>query len=197
FNHINWKATARHQHLQVKEFEPSRTLQNIIWLGVDSFADNEMKEPHNDFEWAVSTVASIANYLIHNGSALGFFTNTDLTQNKNSITVMPGTSPQHMINILEILAKITLKPIDTLETLINQRKGILPWGSTLIFIVSEVSNSLARTLDDLSKSGYQVVLLQIGNMTLKTEFHCYTTYKIRTYGDITRQNASLLLEKVL
>ncbi len=197
FNHINWKATARHQQLQVKEFEPSTTLQNIIWLGVDSFAGNEKKEPHNDFEWAISTVASIANYLINNGSALGFFTNTDLAQSKIPITLMPGTSPQHMINILEILAKITLKPIDTLETLINQRKGILPWGATLIFIVSEVSNKLTRTLDALNKSGYQVVLLQIGKMTLKTESHCYTTYKIRTYGDITRQKASLILEKIL
>ncbi|MCK4818560.1 DUF58 domain-containing protein [bacterium] len=197
FNHINWKATARHQHLQVKEFEPSTTLQNIICLGVDSFTGNEKKELNEEFEWAISTVATIANYLIRNGSALGFFTNTYLAQSKNSITVMPGTSPEHMINILEILARITLKPIDTLETLINQQKGVLPWGATLIFIVSKVSDMLTTTLDDLSKSGYQVVLFQIGDMTLNAECPYYTTYKIRTHGDITGQNASLVLEKVL
>lgn len=196
FNHINWKATARHQQLQVKEFEPSTTLQNIIWLGVDSFAGSEKKKANDDFEWAISTVASIANYLINKGAALGFFTNTNLARSNNPITVMPGTSPQHMVHILEILARITLKPIDTLETLINKQKGVLPWGATLIFIVSEISNRISRILEDLSKSGYQVVLIQTGNMTLKTGSHNYTTYTIKTYGDITRQNASLVLEKV-
>ena len=102
-----------------------------------------------------------------------------------------------MINILEILARITLKPIDTLETLLNQQKGVLPWGATLIFIVSEVSDMLKATLDDLNKSGYQVVLFQIGNVTLKAECPYYTTYKVKTHGDITGQKASLVLEKVL
>lgn len=197
FNHINWKATARHQQLQVKEFEPSTTLQNIIWLGIDSFTGNENIDPHEVFEWAVSTVASIGNHLISAGSALGFFANTYLAQGRNSITVMPGTSPNHMINILEILARITLNPIDTLENFINQQRGVLPWGSTLIFIVSAVSNGLTTTLEDLGKSGYQVVLFQIGNMHPKTEWHRYTNYKVRTYGDITSQEASLILEKIL
>lgn len=196
FNHINWKATARHQQLQVKEFEPSTTLQNIIWLGVDSFAGGEKKKANDDFEWAISTVASIANYLVNKGAALGFFTNTNLARSNNPITVMPGTSPQHMVHILEILARITLKPIDTLETLINKQKGVLPWGATLIFIVSEISNRISRILEDLSKSGYQVVLIQTGNITLKTGSHNYTTYTIKTYGDITSQNASLVLGKV-
>jgi len=197
FNHINWKATARHLQLQVKEFEPSTTLQNVIFLGVDSFINDEMKEQHNNFEWAISTVASIANHLIKNGSALGFFTNTTLSKNNDFIRVMPGTSPEHMVSILEILAKITLKPIDTLETLINQQKGSLPWGATLIFIISYVSLRLKKTLDVLNGSGYQIVLFQIGNMLPETEYHCYTTYKIKTHGDITAQNASLLMEKVL
>jgi len=197
FNHINWKATARHLQLQVKEFEPSTTLQNIICLGVDTFIANEKNKADETFEWAISAVASISSHLVKNGAALGFFANTGLAKSNKPITVLPGTSPEHMIHILELLAKISLNSIDTLEDLINRQRRVLPWGATLIFIVSQVSQQLQIILNELSKSGYQIALFQIGDMPVETESPSYQIYKIRTYGDIREKKASLLLEKVL
>jgi uncharacterized protein (DUF58 family) len=196
FNHIYWKATARHQQLQVKEFEPSTTLQSIIWLAVDSFNYADDADSSDYFEWAISTVASIAYYLTENNFPLGLFANTCLSQGRSYIKTLPGTSLDHMTNILEVLARITLKPLVPIEDMINEEKVALPWGSTLIFVASEVSEKLSAILDDLQKSRHQVILLQIGEMPLQANHHSYSVYKINTFGDIVQPEASLSLEKV-
>jgi len=197
FNHIHWKATARHQQLQVKEFEPSTTLQCIIWLAIDSFANTDDRDNNEQFEWAISTVASIANYLTENDFPLGLFTNTSLFQGGSYIKTLPGTSLEHMISMLEVLAKITLKPLFPLEDMISEQKVSLPWGSTLIFVASTVSEELSAALEDLKMSRHQVILLKIGDTPIQANHHSYSIYKINTFGDITKPEASLALEKLL
>ncbi len=197
FNHIHWKATARHQQLQVKEFEPSTTLQSIIWLAIDSFNYDDVIDNSEYFEWAISTVASIACYLTENDFPLGLFANTCLSQGRSNIKTLPGTSIDHMTNMLEILARITLKPLAPLEDMISEQKVELPWGATLIFVASKVSEKLSAALDDLQKSRHQVILLKIGGIPIQANHHSYSVYKIKTFGDITKPEASLELEKVL
>lgn len=197
FNHIHWKATARHQQLQVKEFEPSTTLQTIIWLAIDSFAYTDGQDSNDYFEWAISTVASIACYLTENDFPLGLFANTCLFQEGSYIKTLPGTSLNHMVKMLEVLAKITLKPFTPLEDMISEQKVSLPWGSTLIFVASKVSEKLSAALEDLKMSRHQVILLKIGDTPIQANHHSYPIYRINTVGDITKPEASLALEKVL
>jgi len=54
---IHWKASARHQTLQVKVFEPTTTLKVAIFLAVDSFKKGEAHN-EDDFELGISKYAS-------------------------------------------------------------------------------------------------------------------------------------------
>ena len=102
-----------------------------------------------------------------------------------------------MISMLEVLAKITLKPLFPLEDMISEQKVSLPWGSTLIFVASTVSEELSAALEDLKMSRHQVILLKIGDTPIQANHHSYSIYKINTFGDITKPEASLALEKLL
>ena len=196
FKHIHWKASARHQHLQVKLFEPSTTLQAILWLAVDSFDNGEQGDGLEDFELAVSMMASLANYFIEHGYPVGMFANTCLLGSDMSIRVLPGVSHDHLINILEILAKVTLSSIEPLETLLSQERSNMPWGATLIFVASKVSEPLSATLDSLRGSGRRVVLLQVGKRPIEGANYKYKVYEIKAIGDLTSRGAALALEKI-
>jgi len=196
FKYIHWKASARHQHLQVKVFEPSTTLQTILWLAVDSFNSAEQGGGVEDFELAVSTVASVASYLIEYGYPVGICANTSPLESSMPIRVLPGVSHDHLINILEILAKVTLSPIEPLEALLSQERSNMPWGATLIFIASGVSESLSAALDSLQECGHQVVLLQVGDRPIERANCKYKVYKVRALGDLARREAALALEKM-
>lgn len=196
FKHIHWKASARHQHLEVKVFEPSTTLQAILWLAVDSFGDDEQADGLEDFELAVSTVASVANYFIEHGYPVGMFANTYPLESDMPIRVLSGASRDHLINILEILAKVTLSPVEPLEALISRERPNMPWGATLIFVASKVSEALSANLDSLRESGHQVVLLQLGESPIEAANHKYKIYRIRAPGDLASQGAAFTLEKM-
>jgi len=196
FKHIHWKASARHQHLQVKVFEPSTTLQTILWLAVDSFVGDEQGNGLEDFELAISTVASLANYSIEHGYPVGIFANTSPLGSDMPIRVLPGVSHDHLFNILEILARVTLSPIEPLEALLSQERSNIPWGATLIFVASKVSELLLATLDNLRESGRQVVLLKTGKVPTEEANHKCKVYSIRVIGNLASREATLVLEKM-
>jgi len=60
--HIHWKATARHQNLQIKVFEPTTTLKVALFLAVDSFK-NDGAHNEEDFELGASPRASLGLHL--------------------------------------------------------------------------------------------------------------------------------------
>jgi len=196
FKHIHWKASARHQHLQVKVFEPSTTLQVVLWLAVDSFGSAEQGDSMEEFELAVSVAASVANYLIEHGYPVGMFANTSPLGSDMPIKMLPGVSHDHLIDILEILAKVTLSPIESLEALLSQERSNMPWGATLIFVASNVSEPLSAALDSLRASGHQVVLLQVGEKPIGRINCKYKVYRVKAIGALAGRRAALALEKV-
>ena len=196
FKHIHWKASARHQNLQVKVFEPSTTLQTIIWLAVDSFGGDEQKDGIEDFELAISTVASVANYFVEHGYPVGVFANTTPIGSDMPIRILPGVSRDHLINILEILAKVTLYSVEPLEALLSRERSNMPWGATLVFVTFKVSEMLSAMLDSLQKLGCNVVLIQVGENPIENTGHRYKTYRVSALSGITSRGASLALERI-
>jgi hypothetical protein len=105
-------------------------------------------------------------------------------------------SHDHLINILETLAKVTLSPIESLEALLSRERGNLPWGATLIFVASKVSKPLSAALDSLWECGHRVVLLQVGEMPNEGANCKCKVYKVRPLGDLARVGATLALERM-
>jgi uncharacterized protein (DUF58 family) len=159
--HVHWKATARHRNLQVKVFEPTTTLSMAIFLAIDSFTSTDVSGDE-DFELAVSSAASIANHVIRQGSPAGLFVNTQCADNGQPVRILPGSGVNQLIDMLEALAKVTPRfSTDFREFLQEERRG-LPWGTTLICILSRPPQELAAIFDSLKRSGYKLMLFRVG-----------------------------------
>lgn len=157
---IHWKATARRQSLQVKVFEPTTTLDVIIFLAVDSF--NQDSSYDNDFEYGISIAASLAKYITDKGYPTGLFVNSRLADSGQPATILPGSSPQQLVILLEALAKVTRTRSGSFEEFLNRERKSLPWGTTLVFIVHELSDSLNITFTSLKEAGYKLLAHQVG-----------------------------------
>jgi len=182
--HIHWKATARHQNLQVKVFEPTTTLKVALFLAVDSFGhDGATNE--EDFELGISTVASIASYVTEQGSPVGLFVNTRLADSGQSARIPPGSGTNQLVSILETLAKVTLFTSGPFEEFLqNERRG-LQWGTSLIFILSRPSESLTELLTNLGRNGHKPLVLQIGDQGDSGINYNVAWHNVRHPGNLT------------
>jgi len=162
--HIHWKASARHQTLQVKVFEPTTTLEVALFLAVDSFrAEQGEVYPEEDLELGISTAASVASYLIERRSSVGLLANSCLADSGESARILPGSSAGQLVEILETLAKVTPRPSVPFAEFLQAERPRLPWGTTLVFILSRPSPSLTGQLLGLKERGHKLSVLQIGN----------------------------------
>lgn len=163
--HIHWKASARHQTLQVKVFEPTTTLEVALFLAVDSFkAEPGETYPEEDFELGISTAASVANYLIERRSSVGLFVNSRLADSDESAIMLPGSSSGQLVEILETLAKVTPLSSVPFEEFLQAERTRLPWGTTLVFVLSRPSPLLAEQLLGLKERGHKLSVLQVGSV---------------------------------
>ena len=133
-----------------------------LFLAIDSFphygADNE-----DDFELGISTAASIADCITRQGSQVGLYVNTRLADIGQPARIPPGSGNYQMVGILESLAKVTPQSSGSfVQFLQGERRG-LPWGTSLIIVLSRPSESLASILTDLKDSGHKLLVLQVGS----------------------------------
>jgi uncharacterized protein (DUF58 family) len=164
-NRIHWKKTAQRGTLITKEFEEDP--QSDIWIILDSHflshtktildipvpkADRfwSIKEktayqlPMDSYEYAVSTVATIADYFIRIGQGVGF---RDI--GKNSLIIPPEKGYRQLEKIMESLAFIAADGEQTLETgVMSHMSQIFP-GSLVIIIGTDKSTGLERSAESL------------------------------------------------
>lgn len=138
--HIHWKASARHNRLQQKLFEPSEQEKVMLLLQVDEFAENNATEA---FEGAIETIASLAVQMHQAGYALGLQTNAVVIGERPS-TLPVTRSPHQIPALLEILAGVQMAPREgLLDTL--RRTGDLHWGLSCVHFSYGVDAALAAT----------------------------------------------------
>jgi uncharacterized protein (DUF58 family) len=125
---IHWKASARHDRLQEKVFEPSEQAKVLIALEVDDFLKHEGGEA---FERSLEVAASIATMLARDGAAVGIVTN-GLMKGGGAQILPIARSPQQFSAVLESMARVQMKSDRPLVEIL--RKGFrLPWGVTCLF----------------------------------------------------------------
>lgn len=182
--HVHWKASARHQKLQVRVFEPTTTLKVALFLAVDSFQHNDGANSEQDFELGISTVASIANYVVQQRSPVGLFANTCLLDSGQPVRIPPSSSVSQLVNILEALAKVILLPSGSFDEFLESEWGSLPWGTTLIVVISKPSDSLPWWLTRLREAGHKPLVLQVGEQQDGGVDQATTWYNIKPPGDL-------------
>ena len=160
--HIHWKASARHQQLQVKVFEPTTTLKVSLFLAGDGF-QQDPSPAGEEFELAVSSAASIAHYLIDQGTPVGLISNACRVDSGQAIQIPAGGSRDQFMEILDALARVTPRCKDSAETFFQRESQSLTSGTTLILIASRVPDPLLWQLRDLKESGSKLLLLLTGD----------------------------------
>ena len=138
--YIHWKASARHNVLQEKAFEPSEQLKVLFVVDVDQFGEKNAAE---EFEQTLETVASLAVQFDQRGYAMGFVTNGAV---QGGPTILPiAGNPQQLPAILEVLARLQMKAKrDLFDTL---HRGLqLVWGTSCMHF-SYKENIKARAIE--------------------------------------------------
>ncbi|MFC1945628.1 DUF58 domain-containing protein [Chloroflexota bacterium] len=195
--HVHWKASARHQTLQVKVFEPTTTLNVAIFLAADGFLPSPEEndslpipgppEPLNedDFELGISTAASLAHTLIsEHGSAAGLYTNACLADTSEPARITPASTAEQLMELLEALAKVTASPARCFEDFLQTEIVGMPWGTTFVFIVAALSPELAAIIANLGHGGEKPVVLIIGEHQDSRAEYPITCHSIRRPRDL-------------
>lgn len=121
--HIHWKASARHQRLQEKVFEPSEQEKVLMALDVDPFIAHGAEE---DFEATLEAMASLAVYLDRRGIAVGLVANASLSG--GGLALLPiARNHQQLPAILEGLARLEIQRQGNLLDLLSPALT-LTWG---------------------------------------------------------------------
>jgi uncharacterized protein (DUF58 family) len=121
--YIHWKASARHDILQEKVFEPTKQEKVLLVVDVEQFAAANARR---NFERTLEVVASLALKLDRGGHAVGLVTNGMLTGGGSSVVAI-ARSHRQLPAILEVLARLEMKPRMGLVEMM--RSGLnLTWG---------------------------------------------------------------------
>ena len=184
---IHWKASARHQNLQTKVFEPTTTLNVAIFLAIDSFKSRDDEAYSEDyFELGVSAAASVANHLIERRSSVGLFVNTRLADSGQPVEILPGSSTGQMVEMLEALAKVTDEASGSFEDFLNAERVCMPWGTTIVVILSSYSPSLIDLLAGLKERGHGITVLQVDEPSASGIEHAITWHYVKQPSDFMR-----------
>lgn len=159
---IHWKATARRQALQVRVYEPTATPQLAVFLNVSTAEQYWQGTDVAVLEGAISAAASIAQYALQQGYAVGVFANAPLLQSDQVIRVRPSSHPQQLAAILEALAKLNAFTIEPIEQTVEKEMPRLPWGATIVVVTGVMSPGLAAALERARKAGRQTVVVAFG-----------------------------------
>ncbi len=160
-HYIHWKASARHQNLQVKVFEPTTTLKTALFLALGSFPTHD-DFCEADFEFAVSVAASIGCHLIEQKALVGLFANTSNFDSRRPTSILPSGGHRQLSAILEALAKVEPVSSASFEAFFKNEQKNLPWGTTIILICSHPLENLPELLAELKETGYKVLVVLIG-----------------------------------
>lgn len=180
---IHWKASARQQQLQVKVFETTTTLRVAIFLAMESFQYEGIWN-ENELELGISTAASLANYLIDKKSQVGLWANAKLADSKQPARIQPGGGVDRLVQILEALAKVVNASSQPFTDFFQTERKNLPLGTTLIFVLAQLSEKLKMTLADLRESGYKTLVFQIGKEKDSNPLPEIAWYHIRNPGNL-------------
>jgi uncharacterized protein (DUF58 family) len=168
---IHWKASAAHSKLQTRQYECDTSLTLFLILDVNSFAEED-----EEFEYAVSTVASLAYEAERQGFAVGLLANSE-----PEVHIPIGHGRARLMQILEALARITVKSRLPLSEQMDRIRTSLPMGATLVVVTSTTTPTIAGLACQLDKDGYSFLWISIEQSTEEKEPFA-ASLKGRTYS---------------
>lgn len=147
FNRIHWKATARHNEIQVKEFDLETTADAWIVLDLDRAAQGGQGD-QSTVEAGVRAAASIADKALMENRSVG------MTVNGHRMTILPADrgGRQHL-KIMQLLAAVEGDGATPLVEILVTTASRLRRGMTAIVITPSLDTAWVRPLATLRSRG--------------------------------------------
>jgi len=158
---VHWKATARHQEMLSRVYEPSEDPQILIFLNVTTLPRHWQGSIPELMERAVSVASSLAALCVELRLPVGLISNGVLPGSDQPLRLLPGRSPNQLLRILESLAGITSFASLPIEEMLLRESPRLPWGATLLVVTAIAHDDLLAALLDLDSAGREVVLFTL------------------------------------
>ena len=197
---INWKASARALELQSKVYESTTTYTLALFVNSALQLDSYYGIHPALQELAICVAASITNWAIDEGYAVGLYANTpisipddDPVENfdpedlksviarqlkRRTIRIPPASSEGQRQRIMETLARIQAFAGSSLEEVLQVEKSHLPMGSTVVTITQQINEQMIETLLHIRSSGHAVSLILIGDNPPPTRISGITVYYV-------------------
>jgi uncharacterized protein (DUF58 family) len=150
--YIHWKASARQNKMQEKVLESTQQEKVLLLVDVDPFSKHNAEEK---FEQTLEIVASLAVQLDKQGLALGLVTNGAVV-GEGAGTLAPARNRQQLPAVLEILARLQMKPREVL--LDRLRNGLrLAWGLCCVYFSYEMDSAATTAQEYFRRSRTPVI----------------------------------------
>ena len=151
--HIHWKASARHNKLQEKVFEPTQQEKVLLIIDVRKFIE---RHEYEAFERTLELVASLTAMLDRQGCGVGLLTNGMVRGGPPSIAIT--RSARQVAAILETLARIETEP--STKSVVDMLGAVgMPWGTSCVYIAFEQDNLTVLAIEYLARRNVPVLFL--------------------------------------
>ncbi len=176
---VDWKTTAATGNMQVRIFEPSIALEAMIFLNLNA-EDYDYKIVFDASELAIVIASSIANWVNNKQQAVGLCVNgrDPFIETGAPPSLLPRKGRSHLLQILEILARIEVAESPSFDTVIREQRVQFPFGTSLIVISGYVDDALLDELSQARRAGLNASIIMPGMVPKAQEI----TQKAGYYG---------------
>ncbi|QBD80981.1 DUF58 domain-containing protein [Ktedonosporobacter rubrisoli] len=194
---VHWKATARTMQLQSKVYEATTTYTMEIFLNLDGRIDTHFGIHPELQELAICAAASVTDWAINEGYAVGLYANTilfmpeevDLPQamlngeeeeadleetvaaqvRRRRVHIPASSSVEQRRRIMEVLARVQPYFNSSIENIMQAERTRLPAGATIVLITSRISDQMLDILTRMRQGGHAVTILFAGDAAAPTQ----------------------------
>ncbi|WP_226037347.1 DUF58 domain-containing protein [Aquibacillus saliphilus] len=166
-NSINWKVTARTNHLQVNKKDYTADHHLMIYLNFDETEDIWLPiEDEKLFERGLSYAASICQYAISQGISTGFGCNSYLVEPfggtekiKDSVRINPKSNASQLTLILDTMAKLKMARSRNFNYFLKEDIDMKMENTDILLITTIMTEQMQINIRQLEMLGNSVEIL--------------------------------------
>ena len=156
-HHVNWKATAKSETLQVNTFHTTNKRNVVLLLNMET---GTVRKSEVIAEAAIKIASFLADRFITEQIPTALYSNGTDTDSKEMIAVEAGSDEGHIRNIDVALAKIEIKELYTPFTKILDERITEDESENEFIIISNYrKEDLVTKVDELKRLGHRISMI--------------------------------------
>jgi len=154
FKRVHWKASARAGTLMTRSYESTTSLKLFLVLAVDGFSEGTPQDD-DDFETAVTAVASLASAAYDLGAPIGLVCNAS-----PEIDIPAAAGRGQLLRMLEALARVQPTGARSLLEYVGSGRVAIPPGAAPVMVCRGVEEGTAAA-NHLARQGFPPILVPV------------------------------------